>query len=74
MNQSSPFEVVVAGLGQTGPSPADGRSIAEMVLPAVQAALADADLGYDDIDAVVTASVDLFDGLTASNKIGRAHV
>ncbi|HJM50290.1 MAG TPA: hypothetical protein QGF63_10625 [Alphaproteobacteria bacterium] len=67
MNQSSPFEVVVAGLGQTGPSPADGRSIAEMVLPAVQAALADADLGYDDIDAVVTASVDLFDGLTASN-------
>jgi acetyl-CoA C-acetyltransferase len=60
-------DVVVAGLGETGPQPADGRSIAEMVLAAVQAALADAGLGYEDIDAVVTASVDLFDGLTASN-------
>ena len=66
MNQPIP-EVVVAGLGQAGPKPADDRSIAEMVLAAVQAALSDAQLGYADLDAVVTASVDLFDGLTASN-------
>lgn len=38
-----------------------------MVLAAVEGALADAGLDWDDIDAVVTASVDLFDGLTASN-------
>jgi hypothetical protein len=59
--------IVVAGLGQSGPVAADPRSIPEMVLEAVQAALADAHLGYDAIDAVVTASIDLFDGLTASN-------
>lgn len=47
--------------------PEDPRSIPEMVLAAVEGALADAGLGWDDIDAVVTASVDLFDGLTASN-------
>jgi acetyl-CoA acetyltransferase len=38
-----------------------------MVLDAVEAALDDAKLGFDAVDAVVTASVDLFDGLTASN-------
>ena len=59
--------VVVAGVGESGPAPADARSIPEMVLAAVEAALADARLSHDDIDAVVTASVDLFDGLTASN-------
>ncbi len=59
--------VVVAGVGETGPRPEDPRSIPEMVLEAVTEALADARLGYGDIDAVVTASVDLFDGLTASN-------
>lgn len=59
--------VVVAGVGESGPVPADARSIPEMVLAAVEAVLADAQLSHDDIDAVVTASVDLFDGLTASN-------
>ncbi len=59
--------ILVAGLGETVPLDEDPRSIPEMVLEAVEAALDDAGLGYDDIDAVVTASVDLFDGLTASN-------
>ncbi len=57
----------LAGAGQTGPVAADSRSIPEMVLAAVEAALEDAALTFDDVDAVVTASVDLFDGLTASN-------
>lgn len=59
--------VCVAGVGQTGPVREDARSIPEMVLDAVEKALADASLTYADIDAVVSASVDLFDGLTASN-------
>ncbi len=59
--------VVVSGVGSAGPTPEDPRSIPEIVLEAVQAALADAALGWDDVDAVVSASVDLFDGLTASN-------
>lgn len=59
--------VAVAGWGETGPLAEDPRSIPEMVLEAVEAALADAAIGYDDIGAAVTASVDLWDGLTASN-------
>lgn len=59
--------VAVAGVGQTRSVVEDPRSIPEMVLEAVEAALADAALGYEAIDAVVTASVDLLDGLTASN-------
>ncbi|MCC7078902.1 MAG: hypothetical protein IT198_17435 [Acidimicrobiia bacterium] len=57
----------VAGVGRSGPRISDPRSIPEIVLEAVESALADATCGYDDVDAVVTASVDLFDGLTASN-------
>jgi acetyl-CoA acetyltransferase len=60
-------EVVVAGVGQTNPAAEDPRSIPEMVLAAVLAAVDDSGLDHGDIDAVVTASVDLFDGLTASN-------
>jgi hypothetical protein len=59
--------VFVAGIGQTGPVSEDPRSIPEMALDAVERALDDAALGFDEIDAIVTASVDLFDGLTASN-------
>jgi acetyl-CoA C-acetyltransferase len=59
--------MAVIGAGRTGPAAEDPRSIPEMVLAAVEAALDDAALGWDDIDAIVTASVDLFDGLTASN-------
>lgn len=57
----------IAGVGETGPVAGDPRSIPEMVLAAVDEALADASLGFTDVEAVVTASVDLFDGLTASN-------
>lgn len=60
-------EIIIAGLGDTEPVLVDSRSIPEMVLVAVEAALADAGIGYGEIDAVVTASVDLFDGITASN-------
>ena len=59
--------LLIEGVGETGPVVEDSRSIPEMVLAAVQAALSDAGLGYDDIDAVVTGSIDLYDGLTASN-------
>jgi acetyl-CoA acetyltransferase len=38
-----------------------------MVLETVEGTLDDAGVHWDDIDAVVTASVDLFDGLTASS-------
>lgn len=57
----------IAGVGECGPVAEDPRAIAEMVLDAVEAALADAGCGFGDVDAVVTASVDLYDGLTASN-------
>ena len=60
-------DIVVAGIGETTPVPADSRSIPEMVLEAVEAALADAGIGHRDLDAVTTASVDMFDGITASN-------
>ncbi len=59
--------IAVVGVGLSGPTLQDPRSIPEMVLDAVEAALADARLGFDAPDAVVTASVDLHDGLTASN-------
>ena len=59
--------IEIAGTGRCGPVPADPRSIPEMVLEAVEAALSDAGIGFYDLDAAVTASVDLHDGLTASN-------
>ncbi|MBI4728200.1 MAG: hypothetical protein HY775_01660 [Acidobacteria bacterium] len=58
---------LVAGVGETGPARADPRSIPEMVLDAVERAIEDAGIGFGGIDAVVTASADLLDGLTASN-------
>ncbi len=66
MGRPAPFAHVV-GWGDTGPCVEDPRSIPELVLEAVEAALSHAGIGYDDIDSVVTASVDLFDGLTAAN-------
>ncbi|MCZ7533556.1 MAG: hypothetical protein M5U23_09145 [Acidimicrobiia bacterium] len=59
--------VSVLGTAETKVTFEDPRSIPEMVLAVVEAALEDAALGWHDIDAVVTASVDLFDGLTASS-------
>jgi len=59
--------VSILGVGRTDYAPKPGISIPEMVHRAVQAALADAGLTMKDVDARVTASVDLWDGLTASN-------
>lgn len=67
MRRAGAAGVVIAGIGETGPRADDPRSIPEMVLDATEAALRDAGLRFDDVEAVVTASVDLFDGLTASN-------
>ena len=65
--EADPRSVTVLGAYATPVVPADPRSIAEIVLEAVEGALADTGLGWTDIDSVVTASVDLLDGLTASN-------
>ncbi|MCP4416802.1 MAG: hypothetical protein GY805_09280 [Chloroflexi bacterium] len=59
--------VAILGVGRTDYTPKPSIAIPEMVHHAVQAALADAGLAITQIDAVVTASVDLYDGLTASN-------
>lgn len=59
--------VSILGIGRTDYAPKPNISIPEMVHQAVQAALADAGLTMKDLDARVTASVDLWDGLTASN-------
>ena len=57
----------ILGVGRTDYDPKPGIAIPEMVHFAVQAALADAGLTMKDVDARVTASADLWDGLTASN-------
>ncbi|MBI5477629.1 MAG: thiolase domain-containing protein, partial [Deltaproteobacteria bacterium] len=67
MSEDPGRTVAITGVGQSGPAAGDPRSIPEMVLEAVEGALEDAVLGWNEIDAVVTASVDLFDGMTASN-------
>jgi len=67
VTSASELPVAIAGWGLAGPVAVDPRSIPEMVLEAVRAALLSASMSYDNIDAVVTASVDVFDGLTASN-------
>ena len=59
-------QIQVVGIGATQTVGQDSRSIPEIVLEAVEGALADADLSTQNIDAVVTASIDLVDGLTAS--------
>lgn len=59
--------VAIVGVGRTDYTPKPNVSIPEMVHQAVQTTLTDAELIIDQIDAVVTASVDLYDGLTASN-------
>ncbi|MFQ5343367.1 MAG: thiolase family protein [Anaerolineae bacterium] len=59
--------VSLIAYGCTPYTPQPQRSIPELVHQAVQATLSDAGLSIQDIDAVVTASVDLWDGLTASN-------
>ncbi len=59
--------ISILGVGRTIYAPQPGTAIAELVYHAVQAALNDAGLTMREVDARVTASVDLWDGLTASN-------
>lgn len=60
--------VAIIGLGQTVYQP-ENRLLnsSEMVLEAVQLALQDAGLKLNEIDGIVTSSIDLWDGRTASN-------
>lgn len=61
-------EVTVAGTGRgTFQVRNSEQSVVEMTAEAVEAALADAGIELGDVDAAVTASVDLWDGRTASN-------
>lgn len=62
-----PVPVFLLSYGHTPYAPQPQPTIPELVHQAVQAALDHANLSLQDIDAVVTASVDLWDGLTASN-------
>lgn len=55
------------GGAQTVIVPESPRSILEIALEVVEGALDEADVRWDDVDAIVTASADLFDGLTASS-------
>lgn len=57
----------ILGVGRTDYAAQPGAAIPDLVYRAVHIALADAGLTMRDVDARVTASVDLFDGLTASN-------
>ena len=59
--------VAIIGVGQTKFKEVISETIPEMVYFAVREALEDAQLEISDIDHVVTASVDLWDGMTASN-------
>lgn len=59
--------VAILGVGRTDYEAKPGIAIPELVHWAVQDALTDAGITHAEIDAVVTASVDLYDGLTASN-------
>lgn len=59
--------VSVLGVGRTNWASGSDLTIPELVFQAVSSALEDAGIGIGEIDAVFTASVDLLDGLTASN-------
>jgi len=66
-----------AGIGSAIRAPVDGsrQALEELLYAVVQDALADAGLGIDDIDGIVTASNDQFDGraiavMMASGSVG----
>ncbi len=60
--------VAVIGAAQTRFLPQNTlQNATEMVLDAVEGALQDASMGMEEIDAAVTACIDLWDGRTASN-------
>ena len=62
-------KVGIVGVGQTKYGKKKDQSIPEMVYEAVCKVLDDAGLTINGIDNIVTASVDLWDGKTASNVL-----
>lgn len=61
------MSVSVVGVGQTEYRVHEDLSIPELVTVAVEEALADAGMKLSEVRSVVTSSIDLFDGKTASN-------
>ncbi|MBE7423783.1 MAG: hypothetical protein HS110_15350 [Zoogloeaceae bacterium] len=67
------MRIAIKGVGwrlpdiQPAPQELEGRSIPTLVHQAVKECVGDACVTMTDIDAIVTASVDLWDGKTASN-------
>lgn len=61
------MRAAILGVGKSEWAPDSSLTIPELVFQAVSGALDDAGLTLDDVDSVFTASVDLWDGLTASN-------
>jgi len=62
-----PARVAAVGVAQTIYEPFKRMTTAEMVYEAVKGALTDAGIDISEVNYIVTASVDLWDGLTASN-------
>lgn len=61
------MRISVVGVGQTEYRVHEDLSIPELVTVAVEEALADAGMRLSEVQSVVTSSIDLFDGKTASN-------
>jgi acetyl-CoA acetyltransferase len=64
------LNAAIAGVGQTEYSKASGRTELALACEAVHAALADAGLGVDDVDAVVRYDWDNVDELTLATHMG----
>lgn len=63
-------KVAVIGMSQTKFEADKGyEAITETVFKVVQEAMADAGVNRDELDSIVTSSVDLWDGRTASNQM-----
>ncbi len=63
-------KVFIVGVSQTKFEADKGyQTIPEMIFEVVLDVLADANVSIDDIDAIVTSSVDLWDGGTATNAL-----
>ncbi|MBC8176095.1 MAG: thiolase family protein [Deltaproteobacteria bacterium] len=63
-------QVAIIGTSQTKFEADKGyEDIPETVFKVVQQAMAEADIDRDDLDSIVTSSVDLWDGRTASNQM-----
>lgn len=61
------MSVAIIGVAQSRYRPYPELNPSELVYPVVQAALADAGVGMDEIESVVTCSQDIYDGRTISS-------